>query len=333
MELQVIKEVHDFEWNFAEIKANVQEYIAKYHGLVVTEENLKEMEVAQKEIAGVRTKIDGFRKEVKKRLEIPYKQFEAQVKELQALVEEAERPLKEQILQYENERVCKAESDLLDFAEKTAYNLGLRPEYVGRFAIQSKWTNRSARLSSSKKEIVQVLDELLSQQNAYDEAEKLKVQRADLIASLCEVHSQSTGLKTPVTPEDVEQLLTDTPLPEITNVIIQACHDRKNIEARAAATEMISDLPVAPPISVSCDPPLPPMDLLPGVIEVSVMTSPVPEFIPTAIPPMPPVMPPRWDVVLSLPGITIMQAQMFKGFLAEHGIIYTVINQTQRSDS
>jgi hypothetical protein len=73
MEPKIIKDVHEFTWNFSDIKANLSNYIQKYTGLVVNEDNLKEMESAQKEIAGVRIKIDGFRKDIKKKLEEPYK--------------------------------------------------------------------------------------------------------------------------------------------------------------------------------------------------------------------------------------------------------------------
>ncbi|MBU2704181.1 hypothetical protein Ga0466249_005335, partial [Sporomusaceae bacterium BoRhaA] len=150
MEPKIIKDVHEFTWNFSDIKANLSGYISKYTGLVVTEDNLKDMEAAQKEIAGVRTKIDGFRKTVKKKLEEPYKQFESEIKELQALIEQAEKPLKEQIDKYEEARVVKLESELLTFAENTSNNLGLRPEYVGKFSIQSAWIKRTAKITTTR---------------------------------------------------------------------------------------------------------------------------------------------------------------------------------------
>lgn len=86
-DLKIISNIHKFQWNFAEIKQNIEGNIEKYVGLVVTDENLKDMEATQKEIASIRTKVDGFRKAVKKEMEKPYKVFEGEIKELKELIE------------------------------------------------------------------------------------------------------------------------------------------------------------------------------------------------------------------------------------------------------
>lgn len=332
MEPKIIENNNNFVWNFSDMKARLSSYIAKYMDLVVNEENLKGIKSDQRELAGVRLKIDGFRKEVKKKLEEPYKKFEVEIDELQSLVGQAEKPLQEQILKYENARTVKLESELLLFAETAANNLKLRPEYFGKFAIQSGWTKKSMKLPAAKKAVITVIEDMLSQQSRDDEAVKLKRERIEMIAGLCQVHSQSAGLKTPVIPDDVNHLVAMAPLPEISNIIIQVCHDRQNLERVAAAPEPVIVLEptiiqptYASPAAQQFIPPSPVMQSGPPLPPVR------PQFIPNAMPPMPPVMPALWDVVLRLPGITIPQAAGFKAFLDDHGIRFEVVSQEKRN--
>lgn len=327
MELQVLNHVQEFNWNFQEIKQAVTEYIEKYHGLVVTEENLKDMEAAQKEVAAVRIKIDGFRKEVKKRLEEPYKQFDIEIKELQALVEKAEGPLKEQIYKYETDRIKKREEELMQFAKKTAAGLGVRDDYF-KLAIPSKWTNRTARDSAIKKEIVSEIEAMLEQQRRDDEAIELLRQRAELIDQTCAEHSKLLSLKTPVTAEDVSHILAEAKLSEIPAIVIDFCCKRHELETRAAEADSSPSLPESP--TDSCEresstetqqPPLPPP--------------------PAQRVPMPPPVPPSsaiaptlyFDCVIRYPKITIRQAAAIKQFIAAQGIQYEVVSQIQRSDA
>src|SRR5574344_2789253 len=90
-------------------KSAVTGLIAPYRGLVVTDDNVKDMEKAQKELASMRRKIDKFRKDTKATAEAPIKAFEAEVYEVLKVVSEAENPLKNQLHKYEVDRVNEAE--------------------------------------------------------------------------------------------------------------------------------------------------------------------------------------------------------------------------------
>lgn len=242
-DLKIISNVQEFTWNFAEVKKTIEGNIQKYVGLVVTEENLKEMETAQKEIASIRTKVDGFRKAVKKKMEEPYKVFEGEIKELLQLIEKAETPLKEQTLKYEQDRIAIKEDELKKFAQKTATNMGVRPEYF-KIVIPSTWTNRTAKQAAVRKEIVKAIETMLDAQRRDDEAAEMAKQRAGLIESQCLTHS--VALKTPVVPEDVNHLLVGVALPDISGIILAECQKRAEMEAKAAAV-VPSIEPVTPP--------------------------------------------------------------------------------------
>lgn len=327
MELQVISNVHKFEWNFQEIKAAVQAHIEKYHGLVVNEDNLKDMESAQKELAGVRTKIDGFRKKVKKLLDEPYKNFEAQIKELQSLVEKAETPLKEQILKYEDDRRDKQENYWTCWMHTTAKNMGLRDNCaLTQLSVKPQWLNRTAKEATIRKEIVTEIEQLLDQQRKADEAAELQRQKTELIAQLCVSTSKTFMLKTVVVPEDVKHLVFSAGLAEIPGIIADECRKRAEMEQKAAEPPQpeftppshVDAAPPMPSYTQECAPaPYPPMP-------------PVPAKMPPCPPPINTALPELWDANLRVWGITVSQAEALKAYMSQNGIKFEFSGYTRR---
>ena len=362
-ELKIISNTHKFEWNFADVKKTIEGNIQKYVGLVVIEDNLKDMETAQKEIASIRTKVDGFRKAVKKKMEEPYKLFEGEIKELLQLIEKAEAPLKNQTLQYEKDRIIAKEAELNKFANTTATNMGVRPEYF-KIIIPSQWTNRTAKDPAVRKEIVAQIEAMLDSQRRDDEAKEMEKQRIGLIEGQCQVHS--ANLKTPVVSEDVNHLLVGVTLSDIPGIILAECQKRAEMERKAAepVVEILPPQPdhvhhpednsigfpnygepcaewvsepmyphdlnneVPPPYQPVSMPPLPPMPPTPRELAafVEVRTQPVP--YPTQ-PPQPRV----FKCVIEYPNITAIEGTAIKEFLSSRGISYKIISQEElRSD-
>lgn len=332
-DLKIISNVYKFEWNFAEVKQTIEGNIQKYVGLVVTEDNLKDMEAAQKEIASIRTKIDGFRKAVKKKMEEPYKVFEGEIKELLQLIEKAESPLKNQTLQYELDRVAAKEKELGDFAAKTAVNMGVRNNYFN-FAVKSQWTNRTAKDPAVRKEIVTAIETMLDAQRRNDEAEEMKRQKIEMIESVCSVHSIGFSLKTPVTPNDIAHLIADAVLGAIPGIILAECQKRAAMERKAAEPKVV-DVPPQPDhvhhsddnsigfpnYGGECDmsyeedcimPPLPP----------------APRVMPPTPPNYSPIKPQLFNCVIEYPNITVQEAITIKKFLSDHAISFNIISQT-----
>lgn len=339
-DLKIISNEHKFVWNFADIKQNLNSHIEKYVGLVVTEENLKDMESTQKEISSIRTKIDGFRKEVKKKMEEPYKIFEGEVKELLQLIEKAETPLKKQILEYENDRIAKKEVEFKNFAQTTATDMGVREEYF-KLTIPSKWTNRTARESSVKREIVAEINSMLETQRRNDEALELQRQKEEMIIAVCAVHS--IGLKTPVTPSDIDHLIVNAELAAIPNIIMAECQKRAEMERKAAEPKVETLPPKLDHVHhpddnnigfpnygqevEETDP-----DWVDEVLNPASFNIPPLPPVSRPMPPMPPTRESLYDVILKLPGITIPQAGALKAFMASQGILYEIVSQTRRSD-
>jgi hypothetical protein len=358
-DLKIISNVQEFKWNFSEVKQNIESNIEKYVGLVVTKENLKGMEAAQKEVTSIRTNVEGFRKAVKKKMEEPYKVFEGEVKELLQLIEKAENPLKKQILEYENDRVLKLEEELKKFAQNTATNMGVRVEYF-KFSVQSKWTNRTAKENAVRKEIVTEIETMLDSQRRDDEAKEMAKQRIGLIEGQCSAHSISLGLKTPILPRDVIHLIDNVPLGDIPGIILFECKKRLDIETAVIAEAEMEAKAAAPKVELS--PPAldhvhHPDDNSIGFpnygkeIEdadpcsdwvASALNYPVEEIYvrpATKLPPLSPkphLMPPMqpyqpqlqlFKCIIEYPNITIQEAAAIKAFLSARAISYKVISQ------
>jgi hypothetical protein len=328
--------VQNFEWNFAELKTSLDQKTQKYVGLVVTEENLKSMEDTQKEVAGLRTKIDAFRKKVKKQLNEPYEKFEGQIKELLTIVEAVEKPLQQQILSYEDERRRLKEAELREFGLKTALNLGLRTEY-NTLVIDTKWTNRTAKDSTVRKEIVTDIETMLWQQRQADEAAKLRRQRYALIEQLCEVNSKTLQLSTPVTPLDVATSVEHATLAEIPDIIIAECQKRADMERKAAeavqariAAETAAIQEPLPPVEPDPGPPMPPV-LPPRSADPPMPPGFRPTLPPAFMPPPPmPAAPELWDATLRVIGVTVAQAEALKVYMNGRGIQFEFSGYARR---
>ena len=91
-------------WEPEKLKAYTETVAELNKDLIVTEDNLKEMESRKKELSGTRTAIDNVRKKVKNVLKIPIDKFEEQVKVAIKDIETVEKPLADQIDIFEKER-------------------------------------------------------------------------------------------------------------------------------------------------------------------------------------------------------------------------------------
>jgi 5-hydroxyisourate hydrolase-like protein (transthyretin family) len=330
MELTVIKNVQEFEWNFAEIKDKLTEAIAKYNGLLVTEENLPEMEKTHREIAGLRIRVDKFRTDTKRQLSEPATKFDGEVKELLDIIRQAEVPIREQIIKYEADRVSKRQDELQEFAKSTAISMGVRDENFV-YIVPLQLTQRTKTDSAARKEIIAAIEEMKVRQDSDDAAReeaakqnaermKLKQERTAVLEMLCQVHSGMVGLKTPLTIADVQHLITDETTPEeIGQIVITAVSKRSEVEMAAAQPPVPATPPPVVPVSFSPEPP----PILPPVSVSLPLTPPIPT------PPLPPTAPQLYDVTLRFPGVSVQQATELKHWLASRGMTYEVINQNK----
>ena len=148
MDIKITKEqLPVIQINFDEIKANLSASMAKYKNIVVTEGTLSGCKATQKDLAGLRNKIDTYRTDKKKELSKPIVAFEEQCKELIGLVEQVERPIKEGISVFDDEKRAEKRRQAEEYIKEIAEESGLADKYAVRLTVIDKYCNLTAKKS------------------------------------------------------------------------------------------------------------------------------------------------------------------------------------------
>ena len=155
----------ELAFNYEELKAELQERLEYYNGLVVTEDTIKQGKEERAALNKFKGAIDTYRKDVKKRYMAPYNDFEHKVKNLTGLIDEPINAIDKQLAVFEEQRKAAKQSDI-----ETAYDK-LVPEdlrdVIPLDRIQDKkWLNATTSLKKIEEDI----------------AEKIKRTEADLLA-------------------------------------------------------------------------------------------------------------------------------------------------------
>ncbi|MGL5270875.1 MAG: DUF1351 domain-containing protein [Selenomonadaceae bacterium] len=246
MDLQVSNQIGRIEWNIDEIRKNVTEYISGFKNLVVTEDNLKDMEKSQKVLATIRRQVDKFRKTTKAEYEKPLKVFEMEIKSIQDIIADAELPLSDQLKKYELERVNAERVRLAETAKEIAISIGLRDEYLFYFSVPEAWTNRTAKKGAVAKEMQERLEQILQQQNLEDEQKEMDALRQQQIEMLCQTTSDLFGLNTPITAQDCAYATKHCELKDLPQAIKTVAQKRADVEQRMMETVAPVVAPVSP---------------------------------------------------------------------------------------
>ena len=99
-DLSVIPSV--IEFNFEELKSEIENKLVKYNNLVVTEDSIRQAKSDKADLNKFITALEDSRKEVKRRCLEPYNDFEAKCKELVMLVKAPVVAIDNQIKEFEN---------------------------------------------------------------------------------------------------------------------------------------------------------------------------------------------------------------------------------------
>lgn len=245
-ELQVINKVGRIEWNINAFREGLTGYVQEFKDLVVTEDNLKDMEKSQKVLASVRIKLDKFRKATKTEYEKPLKVFEMEVKTLQDIVADAENPLNDQLKKYELNRVNAERLRLKDVALEFAISIGLRAEYFFNFSIIDKWTNRTAKDGIVVREMQAQLEQIKQQQVLDDRQKEMDQLKQQQIEMLCQTTSELFGLNTPITAQDCQYETKTCELKDLPNIVKSVAQKRADVEREMMKTIVPAVEPAKP---------------------------------------------------------------------------------------
>lgn len=232
IEPQILSADLNVTTNFEDVKKNLQIITEKYKGLVVTDQNQKDMEKTLREVVSLRTSIQKFEVNGKRQLRRPMDQFADACKELLKIVNEAERPLREQLDAYEARRQEGVTKVILHKYEEMAFDAGIREEFRS-CEILSKWMNKTAKLKDIYEDIGRLVSEQAAAQKQHDDLKELRKSRMEAAILTLEKHNAIQNLATPITEDFLTDELLDRPLEEIKQTIAAEALRRHNIEEQA----------------------------------------------------------------------------------------------------
>lgn len=167
----------DFQWNYEEVKAGLETFADKYRGLIMTDENLPDMEKARREIVHARTAITKFKTEGRKKLLEPANVFSKQCDGLLEVVQEVEMPINAQLRKYDEQRRALIAERANEFYRKRASEMGLDMTYWPEsLPMQDKWMNKTQKWEDTCGDIERIIFGQLSQQREDEEKERLEQQ-------------------------------------------------------------------------------------------------------------------------------------------------------------
>lgn len=234
IEPQVIDSNLTLTWNNAELAKYLEEKLEKYNGLVVTEDNLKEMKSVLKEIVSIRTKLTRFGADKKRELKIPYNTFTAELEQVLAVVSRVENPIANQIGEFEQQEMLKRKETILKMVEDKAQALGIREEYKNRVMPNPKWwENKTAKMSDVALSVEEMLKGVLEQQQNDDDLKRMQAEKVEMIKMKIDLFNQNYALDTPIQYEDIQHCVNNIPFGELDSVIAAEFEKRLEIELKA----------------------------------------------------------------------------------------------------
>ncbi len=186
------------EFNFSELKKEIEERTASYVGLVYSEDQIKD---AKKDVAMLRkfTKaLSDERIRVKKELMKPYEEFEGKIKELTGIVDKAISEIDVQIKEFED----KQKQDKLEEIKNLWTSCDIPEGLAFEKIFDQKWLNASTSMKAIQDSIDSVIgkfnEDMTSLSNLPEyafEAQQVYISTLDIGRALNEAHRLSEVAK------------------------------------------------------------------------------------------------------------------------------------------
>lgn len=157
MELQVseIQELKPIDFNYLELKENLEEKLVVYKNAVYTEDTIKEAKEDRAKLNKLSKAINDKKIEIKKEVLKPFEDFEIKTKELVAMIGEATANIDKQIKEFEDEKKDKKLQEIVSFFEKNAEELKEVLNFDKIYNV--KWLNSTYKMTDIESEIKHVI--------------------------------------------------------------------------------------------------------------------------------------------------------------------------------
>lgn len=147
--------IKSIDFNFDELKKELETKLEKYNNLTYSEEQLKEAKEDKSGLNKFRTAIETRRKEIKNLCLKPYNDFEIKIKELTGLIDKPILAIDSQLKNFEEMRITAKRADITDFYNSSIDDLKelLPLEKI----FNDKWLNSTYKMSNIQKEIIEII--------------------------------------------------------------------------------------------------------------------------------------------------------------------------------
>lgn len=225
-------------FDYAGLEAQAKALVAKYEGLVVSEDQVKDIKKEMAEINALKIRLDSARKEAKRQIEIPVKEFEAQIKKICAIFDRTYAALGAQVQAFVEKARAEKRETVQGIIDEELQAASAR---VARFPIpvQESWLNKTTTLKSVREAVRDIIEQRIQSEAAHRQAEQARTERASAIEQAVRAANAEYG-----TTLTVAQFMTqgnlnlETPLTDVTMGIMQV--------AQAAANEQPAQVAPAP---------------------------------------------------------------------------------------
>lgn len=239
-------------FDYAGLVAWAQGMTSKYHGLVITEDQVSEIRGNMSELNKEKIRVENACKETLDTLSAPLKEFKAQIKKVTAIFDETYRALSNQVqhfVELEREKKREVVQDIV------AEELEKRKDEVQAFVIpiQDKWLLKSTTLKSIHEAVQGIIDQRIESLRLQQQADQARAERASAIEQAVKATNAEYQLEL-----SVAQFMTQwhtslsTPLDDVCKDITSAAQralarqaERKE-PARPSAAGLLSNKWVAP---------------------------------------------------------------------------------------
>ncbi len=185
MEFKIIKkEIGVIEFNYEEVKADLQIQLKQFEGMIVSEDAIVEAKKTRAGLNNIAKMIDDRRKEVKKEFLKPYEVVEKQAKDLISIIGEVNGAIDAQLKAFEEkEKEAKKEQVIALWEAKDYQKVGLEQIW------NDKWLNKTVTLKQVEKEIDEKITNIESDLNSIkvlvvDNNEKVLALQSKYLVSL-----------------------------------------------------------------------------------------------------------------------------------------------------
>ena len=176
-------------WNFAQLRAELQDYLSPYAALVYTDDTIKDAKKDRTGLNKMKTAIEDARKAYKAQCMEPYNAVEPQIKELVGLIEDHRLRIDGMVKEYEERKREEKEQEVRSYYDRKAAGLGDLASALYPMLFDKKWVAASTGRAKYQEEILEKIA------LAAQEIETIRQMNSPFVDTLLEVYAATLSLE------------------------------------------------------------------------------------------------------------------------------------------